>query len=62
MYDLCDGRLQRYWFVVLAQRGGMPKTSVRYLNLCRAAKTTAEKMEALVELAVNHLVWTIHRL
>ena len=40
----------------------MPKTCERYLNLCRAARTTAEKMEALVELAVNRMVWTIHRL
>ena len=32
------------------------------LHLYRAAMTTAEWMEALMELVVNRMVWTIHRL
>ena len=64
MYDLWDDWFQRHWVrkVVLAHGCGRPKASVRYLILCRAAKTIAEKMEALVELVGNHMVGTIRRL
>ena len=36
----------------MTQGGGRSKASVRYLNLCGAAKTIAEKMGTLVELVV----------
>ena len=48
--------------VVLAHGSGRPKASARYLNLCGTAWTIAEKTEALVEVVVKRMVWTIPRL